>query len=135
EDSFAKSVVWGFAVAAESGGHVLVDATDFMLRDVTNAGGALRPGTYRVDRTRSAFYLPNTKGFPKNTEVDVLLTFASEGAGGRGGGNAAGPQQGPGPIPADGTGGGRAGGGRGGRGRGLFSGPVAGWAPAAESVT
>ena len=45
EDSFAKSVLWGFTVAAESGGHVLVDATDFMLRDVTNSSSALRPGT------------------------------------------------------------------------------------------
>ena len=31
EDSFAKSILWGFAVAAESGGRVLVDATDFYL--------------------------------------------------------------------------------------------------------
>ena len=29
EDSFAKSVLWGFTVAAESNGRVLVDATDF----------------------------------------------------------------------------------------------------------
>ena len=29
EDSFAKSVLWGFAVAGESNGRVLVDATDF----------------------------------------------------------------------------------------------------------
>src|SRR5205814_4668064 len=134
EDSFAKSVLWGFTVAAESGGHVLVDATDFMLRDVTNSSSALRPGTYRVDRARSVFYLPNTKGFPKNTEIDMMLTFASEGAGGRGGGNAAGPQQGPGPIPADGAGVGRAGGG-GGRGGGLFSGTVASVTPPADSVT
>jgi len=82
-DSFASSVLWGFPVAAESGGHVLVDASDFLLRDVHGAGGALRPGTYRVDRTRSAFYLPRTKGFPKNTEVEMVLTFASEGASGR----------------------------------------------------
>src|SRR5512140_1056757 len=54
EDSFAKSVLWGFTVAGEASGHVLVDATDFLLRDVTGAGGSLRPGTYRVDRTRSA---------------------------------------------------------------------------------
>src|SRR5262249_51039821 len=31
EDSFAKSVIWGFAVAAESDRRVLVDATDFLL--------------------------------------------------------------------------------------------------------
>src|SRR5262249_43162803 len=78
EDSFAKSILWGTTVAAETSGRVLVDATDFFLRDVTGSGNALRPGTYRVDRARSAFYLPHTKGFPKNTEIDVTLTFANE---------------------------------------------------------
>src|SRR5215831_8182209 len=29
EDSFAKSFLWGFAVAAETSGRVLIDATDF----------------------------------------------------------------------------------------------------------
>src|SRR6267378_247655 len=32
-DSFAESVLWGFSAAAEENGHVLVDATDFFLRD------------------------------------------------------------------------------------------------------
>jgi hypothetical protein len=32
EDSFAKSALWGFTVAAETSGRVLVDATDFLLR-------------------------------------------------------------------------------------------------------
>src|ERR1051325_9308522 len=86
EDSFAKSVLFGFTVAAESNGHVLVDATDFFLRDVTGSGNALRPGTYRVDRGRSAIYLPRTKGFPKNTEVEMTLTFANDASAGRGGG-------------------------------------------------
>src|SRR4249920_3641627 len=63
EDSFAKSILWGFTVAAESPNRILVDATDFFLRDVTGAGNSLRPGNYRVDRTRSAFYLPNTRNF------------------------------------------------------------------------
>src|SRR5437868_8552015 len=114
EDSFAKSVIWGFAVAAESNGRVLVDATDFLLRDITGAGNALRPGNYRVDRTRSAFYLPRTKAFPKNTEVEMTLTFVNDAAGGRGGGGA-GPTQGPGPIPENGGGRAGGGGGRGGR--------------------
>jgi len=128
EDSFAKSILWGFAVAGESSGRLLVDATDFFLRDVTNAATALRPGTYRVDRTRSAFYLPNTKGFPKNTEIDMTLTFVNEAAGGRGGGG--GPVQGPAPI--EGAPAGRGGAGRGG---GLFSGSVASVTPTAEAVT
>src|SRR5215204_2941582 len=29
EDSFAKSILWGFTLAAESSGRLLVDATDF----------------------------------------------------------------------------------------------------------
>src|SRR6187401_643936 len=90
EDSFAKSILWGFTVAAESDGRVVVDATDFFLRDMTNAANSLRPGAYRVDRTRSAFYLPNTRNFPKNTEVDVMLTFVNEAAGGGGGGGGGG---------------------------------------------
>src|SRR5580700_3511334 len=58
EDSFAKSVLWGFTVGAESDGRVLVDATDFLLRDGTGAGSALSGGaSYKVDRTRSAVYL------------------------------------------------------------------------------
>jgi hypothetical protein len=129
EDSFAKSVLWGFTVAAESNGHVLVDASDFFLRDGQGAGGALRPGTYRVDRTRSAFYLERTKAFPKNSEIEVTLTFANEAAGGRGGGGG-GPAQGP---PAIGAGAGAGAGG--GRGGGLFSGTVASVTPVAEAVT
>src|ERR1022692_3610568 len=92
EDSFAKSVLWGFTVAAESApgsdGRVLVDATDFFLRDGHGAAASLGTGTaaYRVDRTRSAVYLPRTKAFPKNTEIEVTLTFTNETAGGRGGG-------------------------------------------------
>ncbi|MBI3492551.1 MAG: zinc-dependent metalloprotease [Acidobacteria bacterium] len=132
EDSFAKSILWGFTVAAESNGRVLVDGSDFLLRDIHGAGGALRPGPYRVDRARSAFYMPRTKAFPKNTEIEMILTFANEASGGRGGGGG-GPAQGP---PAIGEGGGRAGGGTGGgRGGGLFSGSVASVTPSAEAVT
>ena len=132
EDSFAKSILWGFAVAAESGGRILVDATDFFLRDVANAAGSLRPGTYRLDRTRSAFYLPNTRNFPMNTEVDMTLTFVNEPTGGGGGG---GPTQGPMPITQPGAPGGGGGGGGGGFGGGLFSGSVASVTPSPEAVT
>lgn len=139
EDSFAKSVLWGFAVMAESNGHVLVDATDFFVRDGHGSARSLQPGPYRLDRTRSAFYLERTKDFPKNTEVEVTLTFANEAVGGRGG-FGAGPAQGPPPIvvptgvPVAPAAGGR--GGRGGAfGGGLFSGTVASVTPAADSVT
>jgi hypothetical protein len=129
EDSFAKSILWGFAIAAESQGRVLVEATDFLLRDVVNAATSLRPGNYRVDRTRSAFYLPNTRNFPKNTEIDMTLTFVNEQTGG-GGGGGGGPTQGPAPIGAGGGGGGG-----GGFGGGLFSGSVGSVTPTPEAVT
>jgi hypothetical protein len=142
EDSFATSVLWGFTVAAESDGRVLVDATDFFVRDGHGAANALRPAPYRVDRTRSGIYLPRTKGFPRNTEIEVMLTFANE-AGGGGRGEGAGPVQGPPPIvggfpsaPATGGSTAAAGGrGVGVFGGGLFSGTVASVTPAAESVT
>jgi len=129
EDSFAKSVLWGFTVVAESNGRVLVDATDFVVRDGDNAASSLRPGPYRLDRTRSAVYPARTKAFPKNTEIEVILTFASDAAGGRGGG-AGGPAQGPPPIGAA-----TRGGGGGGFGGNLFSGTVASVTPSADSVT
>lgn len=84
EESFASSVLWGFRVEAESGGRVLLDATDFALRDAHGVIPALlrtRQGTYRLDPARSAVYLPRTRGFPKNTEIEVTLTFTGENPG------------------------------------------------------
>jgi hypothetical protein len=80
EEGFAKSVLWGFAAGAETDGRVLVDATDFLLRDVHGVAQRLRPATFRVDPRRSAVNMDRTKAFPKNTEIDVLLTFVSDDA-------------------------------------------------------
>ena len=80
-DSFAESVIWGFAVAAEDGAGVLVDATDFYLRDahgVTNALRRTKQGNFRLENSRSAIYLANTKNFPLNTEVEATLTFVGD---------------------------------------------------------
>ncbi len=81
KDAFAESTLWGFEVAAEESGRVLVDATSFYLRDVHQVTNTLQrgqQGTYRLEPTRSAFYLPNTKNFPQNTEVETTLTFTGE---------------------------------------------------------
>lgn len=85
EESFAQSALAGFELAAEDGGRVLVDATAFLMRDAHGVVQTLRraqQGTFRLDLTRSAFYLPRTKNFPRNTEVEVTLTFASDDPGG-----------------------------------------------------
>ncbi|HEY2860865.1 MAG TPA: zinc-dependent metalloprotease [Terracidiphilus sp.] len=80
--SFAESVLWGFQVEAEENGRLLVDATSFFLRDAHGVSETLQAtgqGAYRIDASRSAISLDNTKAFPKNTEVEAMLTFASEG--------------------------------------------------------
>jgi hypothetical protein len=85
EDAFAQSIIWGFTVAAESDGRILVDATDFFLRDAHGVINTLRStgqGTFRVDASRGAFYMERTRGFPQNTEVEVTLTFTSDQPGG-----------------------------------------------------
>jgi hypothetical protein len=82
EESFARSVLWGFKVEAAEGERVLVDATGFFVRDAHGVAERLREsnqGQYRLDESRSAVYLPRTKAFPKNTEVEVTLTFTAEG--------------------------------------------------------
>lgn len=84
EDAFAQSVIWGFKVDSSTENSVFVDASSFFLRDVKNVVGTLKrsdQGDYRLDDSRSAFYLANTKNFPYNTEIEVLLTFTASNPG------------------------------------------------------
>ena len=77
-DSFARSVMWSFKVEASDAASVLVDATDFFLSDQQGIARTLRQtqqGSYALDRNRSAIYLPRTKAFPKNSEIEAILTF------------------------------------------------------------
>ncbi|HVY91395.1 MAG TPA: DUF5117 domain-containing protein, partial [Bryobacteraceae bacterium] len=76
-ESFAESVLWGFTPEAEDGGRVLVDATAFFLRDVHGIPETLsgkKQGNYSLDEKRSTIYPERTKSFPRNTEVEALLT-------------------------------------------------------------
>ncbi len=78
--SFAPSNLWGFTVLAEADGKVLVDATDFLLRDAHGVIAKLRrsgQGDYRLEASRSAIYLPRCKAFPDNSEFEASLTFTS----------------------------------------------------------
>ncbi len=84
EQSFAESVLWGAKVEAESEDAVLVDATDFLLRDAHDVVGTLRQsnqGDFSLDDMRSAMYLPRCKAFPENTEFEATLTFTSRNPG------------------------------------------------------
>ena len=80
-DSFATSVLWGFDVMDSEGDSVLVDASDFFMRDNAGAARALqnsKQGVFRVDPKRSAFFRERTKNFPRNSEVEVMLTLTSD---------------------------------------------------------
>ncbi len=80
EESFAQSALWGFVAEAETGNSVLVDATDFLLSDAMNVSNTLqndKQGNYSIDKSRSAIYLPRTKNFPLNTELEATITFVN----------------------------------------------------------
>jgi len=104
-DAFSQSVLFGFAPVALEGDKALVDLTPFVVRDVLHIGenigsGRGNPGSafaaaaansrtgaagggYRLDDSRSAVYMDNTKNFPKNTEFEAMVTFTDNGGGGR----------------------------------------------------
>lgn len=84
ELAFAKSVIWGFEVGAEEEGRILVNASQFFMRDAHGVAPTLknrRQGNYRLDPSRSAFYLGKTRNFPQNTEVEATLTFTGQAEG------------------------------------------------------
>jgi len=84
EESFAVSVRGSFPIIASEGERYLIDATDFFFQDVFDVRARIRrasQGDFRIDRDRSIIWRPRTKAFPKNTEVEVLLTYASENPG------------------------------------------------------
>ena len=85
-EAFPVSTIAAMPLLAEEQGRLLVDATDFVLRDWTDVIGTLgraQQGTYTLARDRSGINRALTRGFPDNTEIDLTLTYA---AGGRPGG-------------------------------------------------
>jgi hypothetical protein len=95
EYSFPTSVLASLAVEAEHDGTVLVDADTLLVRDAFDLLSQLRRPTravggvtireqsskaadWRLDKDRSVIDLEHTGSFPLNTEVEALLTFASD---------------------------------------------------------
>ena len=78
KEAFAQSVLWSFKLITEEEGKILIDASDFFLRDahqVTERLRATKQGSFSLDKNRSAFYPDRTRNFPKNSEFEVTLTF------------------------------------------------------------
>ncbi len=93
--SFPASVIAALPVEAEQNGAVIVNANPLVVRDAMNLSWQLRnpfrvtsgqavftPSqggpTWRLDEARSAPDMERTRNFPRNTEIDALLTFASD---------------------------------------------------------
>jgi hypothetical protein len=81
QESFPLSTLAAFDLLAEEGGRLLLDVTAFTLSDLSDVRGTLRgsdQGTFQLDARRSTVFLPRTKGFPRNTEIETSLTFTSD---------------------------------------------------------
>lgn len=84
-EAFAQSVLHGFSIKSEETGKLLIDFTPFLIRDAHGVIGALQrsgQGSYQLDASRSAIYLPRCDAFPKNSEFEALLTFKGQPKGG-----------------------------------------------------
>jgi len=78
EQAFASSILWSFPVVESNKKWTLVDASDFILQDshgVTRKLAQRKQGSFKLDKSRSAIYLPRTKSFPDNTELEASITF------------------------------------------------------------
>ncbi|MFQ5571856.1 MAG: zinc-dependent metalloprotease [Rhodothermales bacterium] len=83
-DAFAEGILWGFTVAAETDGRVLVDATDFVVRDahgIVRRLKGMNQGNYSLNKGRSAPNPEVIKAFPNNTEMEARLTFTGDNPG------------------------------------------------------
>jgi len=93
--SFPISVLAALPIEAEQDGTVLVDSSALIVRDASDLLSQLRrptraiggqlvrdekpAGDWRLDKDRSVVDPDHSGSFPLNTEIEVLLTFASDG--------------------------------------------------------
>jgi hypothetical protein len=80
EESFPSSILAAMPVAAADGERVLADATEFLLRDavVLPLLKQAQVGEWRQDTARSAIHFDRTGAFPRNSEIEAILTFTSD---------------------------------------------------------
>jgi hypothetical protein len=83
-ESFARSVIWGFTDIDGDAASTIIDATAFFVRDshaLSARLAAAGEGSFSVDDSRSAIFLPRTKAFPDNTEVEAIITLVGSATG------------------------------------------------------
>jgi len=86
DEAFPSSTAAALPIIAADGDRLLVDATDFVHRDWMEVAATLQrsqEGSYTIARDRSGIHRPRTAAFPRNSEIDVALTFVTTGSPGR----------------------------------------------------
>ena len=84
EEAFAQSILFGFSIEAQEKNTYLIDISKFLLRDAHGVSKKLqrsKQGSYKLDLSKSAFYLECTRAFPKNVEFEAILTFQGDAKG------------------------------------------------------
>jgi len=90
-EAFASSVLASLPIVAQSSAKdgaapnaLLVDYTDFLTSDIHQVARRLAQsgqGDYQADASRSGVYLPRSKAFARNTELEALVTFSGKASG------------------------------------------------------
>jgi hypothetical protein len=79
-DSFARSIIWQTDIVAERDGQVLIDLSGFLERDPIGAAQQLSDtgqGEFSIDAARSTALFESALAFPRNIEIDALLTLSA----------------------------------------------------------
>ncbi len=81
DEAFADSIIAGFVIESEADGYIIFDYTAFLFSDIHGVQQRLKAtgqGNFSVDTARSAVYLPKSKAFPLNTELEAVVTFRGQ---------------------------------------------------------
>ena len=81
--AFPESILWSFAILGEQNGALLLDGTDFFLRDsrgIAETLSGLGDGRFTLDLSRCAITAEGTRSFPLNSQAESILTFSNPSA-------------------------------------------------------
>ena len=84
EEAFAQSVIYSTKIVAKTRNRDLIDISDFIFRDSHDVISKLKrrkQGSFSIMKNASVLYEKNCKNFPKNTEIEVQLSYKGEAKG------------------------------------------------------
>ncbi|MDG1438218.1 MAG: zinc-dependent metalloprotease, partial [Emcibacteraceae bacterium] len=83
-NAFAPSIVWAFKVAASDKNSSLIKISELMIDDQHGSAAKIKrnkQGDFSFDKDRSYVEFENVKTFPKNTELQSVVSFKGENPG------------------------------------------------------